>query len=253
MRASRRPPGREGPSVMGIDRLFSQTVCINLDRRPDRRRRMEDRFARQGMRGVRKNGSPPSMASACRCPDACGRGRRGRTAASGVTSRRSPMRRPTGPRACSSSRTTSSWRPTSSRASSGRSPSCPRTGRSCTSGVPPPRLPCRSASRLARATHTLSTLAYAVRRPFFGELLAFDASSPEAIDTRLARLQARHVFHCLRPNLAWQDCDYSDIQGTVTNPLVHQGVARHRGHLRRRDVRPDGARDPRLRPRLAGG
>ena len=39
---------------MNIDHLFPRTVCINLDRRPDRWRRMCDRFGRYGIGPVER-------------------------------------------------------------------------------------------------------------------------------------------------------------------------------------------------------
>jgi GR25 family glycosyltransferase involved in LPS biosynthesis len=66
------------------------------------------------------------------------------------------------------------------------------------------------------ASHTLATFAYAIRRPAFEMFLDFDLESAEAIDLRLSRLQTSRPFHCVQPNVAWVDCDFSDIQGSVS-------------------------------------
>ena len=39
---------------MLLDQLFPHKICINLDRRPDRRQRMQAEFARHGIDGVRR-------------------------------------------------------------------------------------------------------------------------------------------------------------------------------------------------------
>ena len=78
-----------------------------------------------------------------------------------------------------------------------------------------PLIPVSDAVGLA--SYTLSTFAFAIRRPSFEVFLTFDLESADAIDLRLARLQTARPFHCVRPNIAWVDCDYSDIQGSVSN------------------------------------
>jgi hypothetical protein len=79
------------------------------------------------------------------------------------------------------------------------------------------RAPVPVGDTFGRATYTLATFAYAVRRAAFSYFRLFDLATADPIDVRLARLQGQYTFHCALPNLAWLDSDYSDIQKSVTN------------------------------------
>jgi glycosyl transferase family 25 len=199
---------------MSIDRLFSKTVCINLDRRPDRWHRMEARFSGLGMKSVE------------RFPAVDGREARLPTAWAGMEGAYGCLLSHLAVVAAASADGAESlmifeddveFAPDLAERFAPAFRELPDDWWVIYLGGFHRRPPVRVGGTLARATHTLSTMAYALRRPAFDTLLAFDSTRAEAIDTRLARLQAERVCHCVLENLAWPDCDFSDIQGAITN------------------------------------
>jgi glycosyl transferase family 25 len=199
---------------MSIDRLFSRTVCINLDRRPDRWARMRDRFARLGMLTVErfsavdgKDLDAPPQWSGMEGAYGCLRSHMSVIAAAAADGCESVLvleddvefADDLGPKVDRALR------------------ELPQDWSFLYLGGFHRRPLIPLGETVGLATHTLSTFAYAVRRPSFGMFLAFDPSLAEAIDIRLARSQGDRPFHCLRRNLGWLECDYSDIQGSVSN------------------------------------
>jgi hypothetical protein len=199
---------------MSIDTLFSRAVCINLDRRPDRWARMRERFARHGMKGVErvsafdgKAGDLPRAWAGSEGAYGCLRSHVAAVAAAAADG-------------CDSllvfeddvefapdldARFAKAWA------------ELPPDWSFLYLGGSHRDAPSPLGPTTARATLTLSTFAYAVRRAAFPLFFGFDPATPEAIDTRLARLQPRREFHCVWPNLAWVECDYSDVQGGVSD------------------------------------
>jgi GR25 family glycosyltransferase involved in LPS biosynthesis len=70
---------------------------------------------------------------------------------------------------------------------------------------------------LARVSRTLSTFAYAIRARAFQALLEIDPALPVPVDDQLTRLQGRLACYCIFPHVAWVEPDHSDIQGREDN------------------------------------
>ena len=201
-------------STPSIDRLFSRTVCINLDRRPDRWRKMEDRFSRLGMRNVQRvsavDGKQIQVPGAWAGMEGAYGCLRSHLSVIEAAARDGIDR-------LLILEDDAEFAPDFITRLGNAFEELPDDWSILYLCGSHRRPPVPLSDSLAQASYTLSTLAYAVSRTAFREILTFDHALPEAIDVRLAEVQSRRVFHCVRTNLAWPDLDYSDVQGAVTN------------------------------------
>jgi glycosyl transferase family 25 len=195
---------------MSIARSFSRIVCINLDRRPDRWRRVRARFARHGIGPVERfaavDGSRVAVPEVWRGQEGvygCLRSHLDVVAAA----------RADGVGDLLIFEDDVEFAPDL----------VPRFDRAMAQlpddwdilyfgGIHGER-PRPVGDSLARVSSTLSTFAYAIRARAFGTFLDIDATRPVPIDDQLARLQGRLNCYCIFPHAAWVECDHSDIQG----------------------------------------
>jgi hypothetical protein len=70
---------------------------------------------------------------------------------------------------------------------------------------------------VARVSRTLSTFAYAIHSRAFEPFLEFGHARDVGIDLQLIQLQARHPCYCVFPHVAWVEVDHSDVQGFEDN------------------------------------
>jgi glycosyl transferase family 25 len=199
---------------MNIARWFPRTVCINLDRRPDRWRRVCDRFERSGIGPVERFAAVDG--EQIPVPD-------GWDAIRGVYGcLRSHIEVVAAARADRLDSVLVFEDDVEFAADLGR-----RFARALAQ-VPddwsilylggihraPPR-PVGDA--VARVTRTLSTFAYAIRARAFEPFLGLANARTEGIDLQLVRLQPSLPCYCVFPHAAWVELDHSDIQGLEDN------------------------------------
>jgi glycosyl transferase, family 25 len=78
--------------------------------------------------------------------------------------------------------------------------------------------PVRVRENVLKLTATTSTYAYAVRSTIYSAFLDAHADSPEPVDVRNRLLQQRFNCYCFFPHLAWVDGGHSDTQGRLVDP-----------------------------------
>jgi hypothetical protein len=199
---------------MNITRFFPRTVCINLDRRPDRWRRVCERFEQSGIGPVERFAAVDGERVAV--PDAweglegvygCLRSHVEVVAAARADRLESLLvleddvefAEDVGPRfARALAQVPDDWN-ILYLGGIHRAPPTP------------------IGDSVARISRTLSTFAYAIRARAFDPFLEIGGALPEGIDLQLIRLQARRPCYCVFPHVAWVEVDHSDIQGFEDN------------------------------------
>jgi glycosyl transferase family 25 len=78
--------------------------------------------------------------------------------------------------------------------------------------------PVRVGEHVLKLSGTTSTYAYAIRRSIYGPFLDVHAESRDPIDVRNRVLQERFNCYCFFPHLAWVEGGPSDTQGRPVNP-----------------------------------
>ena len=213
-------PPKAGPADqatkvgMSMDRLFTRSVCINLDRRPDRWRRMRERLGRLGMGSVAR--VPATDGRSGQVPAAWA----GREGAYGcLVSHRAVAAAAwaDGVESLLVLEDDVEFDPEVDPKLRAALAELPDDWTFLYIGGSHRVRPEPVGAHVGRCVSTLSTYAYAVRRPALRRLLALDDTRPEPIDVQLARAQREEAFHCATPNLAWVECDHSDILGTLTH------------------------------------
>ena len=199
---------------MSVARSFSRIVCINLDRRPDRWRRVRARFARHGIRPVERfaavDGSRVALpqvwegrGGAYGCLrshlDVVAAARADRNADLLVFEDDVEFAPDLGPRF--------------ERAMA----QLPDDWDILYLGGIHTNPPCPVGDSVARVSRTLSTFAYAIRARAFDAFLEIEPSLPDPVDDQLTRIQGRLRCYCIFPHVAWVESDHSDIQGREDN------------------------------------
>jgi glycosyl transferase family 25 len=205
------------PSVqsdMNISRFFPRTICVNLDRRPDRWRRVRARFERAGIGPVERFAAVdgervgvPDVWEGREGVYGCLRSHVEVVAAARLDGLDSLLvfeddvefADDLGPRfARAFAQVPDDWN---------------ILYLGGTHRVPPSPV----GDSVARVSRTLSTYAYAIHARAFESLIEIGNSRPEGIDLHLVRLQARLACYCVFPHAAWVEVDHSDIQGFEDN------------------------------------
>jgi GR25 family glycosyltransferase involved in LPS biosynthesis len=75
--------------------------------------------------------------------------------------------------------------------------------------------PVKISRHVARITKANSTYAYALKCTVFDEFIALNARAENVLDMNSYRLQQRFNCYCFMPNLAWVVAEYSDVQNRV--------------------------------------
>jgi glycosyl transferase, family 25 len=77
--------------------------------------------------------------------------------------------------------------------------------------------PERISGEVFRATATVATHAYALKHTIFGAFIELNGESTSPVDCNNTVLQGRFHAYCFLPNLAWQEDGYSDIAEDFLN------------------------------------
>ena len=75
--------------------------------------------------------------------------------------------------------------------------------------------PFRISEHVSRITKANSTFAYALRNTVFDEFIALNARAENVLDMNSYLLQQRFNCYCFMPNLAWVKAEYSDVQNRL--------------------------------------
>lgn len=75
--------------------------------------------------------------------------------------------------------------------------------------------PAKISEHVARIIKANSTYAYALKRTVFDEFIALNARAENVLDMNSYLLQQRFNCYCLMPNLAWVEAEYSDVQNRL--------------------------------------
>jgi glycosyl transferase family 25 len=76
---------------------------------------------------------------------------------------------------------------------------------------------------VVRLTSTYSTYAYALRHTVYDAFLELNGRAAAPVDNNNRILQRRFACYCLMPHLAWVEDGYSDAQGTAVNHWYLRG------------------------------
>jgi glycosyl transferase, family 25 len=75
--------------------------------------------------------------------------------------------------------------------------------------------PVKISQHVGRITKANSTFAYALKRTVFDEFIALNARAEHVLDMNSYLLQERFNCYCFMPNLAWVVAEYSDVQNRL--------------------------------------
>lgn len=75
--------------------------------------------------------------------------------------------------------------------------------------------PLKISAHVGRITRANSTYAYALKRSIFDEFIALNARAGHVLDMNSYLLQERFNCYCFIPNLAWVEAEYSDVQNRL--------------------------------------
>lgn len=75
--------------------------------------------------------------------------------------------------------------------------------------------PIRIAEHVGRITKANSTYAYALKRTVFDAFIDLNSRAGHVLDMNSYQLQERFNCYCFMPNLAWVEAEYSDVQNRV--------------------------------------
>jgi glycosyl transferase, family 25 len=205
------PDEHEYPSVF---RWFSRIVCINLDRRPDRWRRVRTRFSNHGIEAVERfaavDGSRvavPEIWKGLEGAYGCLRSHMDVVAAA-RTDRKDDVL---------IFEDDVEFAPDLAARFARAMTQLPDDWDILYLGGIHAHQPCLVGDSLARVSRTLSTFAYAIRARAFDAVLEIDPGIPVPVDDQLTRVQSRLACYCIFPHVAWVECDHSDIQGRQDN------------------------------------
>ena len=68
-----------------------------------------------------------------------------------------------------------------------------------------------------RLSYTFTTHAFAINNNLYDELMLLLKSASKQVDVIYAELHSKYNSYTIKPTMAWQRSDYSDIQGGVMN------------------------------------
>jgi glycosyl transferase, family 25 len=77
--------------------------------------------------------------------------------------------------------------------------------------------PVRISEHIGRVTKANSTFAYAIRNTVFDAFIDLNSRAEHVLDMNSYLLQERFNCYCFMPNLAWVESEYSDVQNRLEN------------------------------------
>ena len=198
-----------------LDEAFPYRVCVNLDRRPERWRRMRRRFSRHSLAPVLRF---PAVDGAGLTPPAGWEDPVGAWGCllSHVAVVREAQRR--GAPSVLIFEDDAAFPPDFAARFAACAAELPADWAMLHLGGLHEHDPVPVSERVARLTSTYSTYAYAVRQTAYAAFLALNGPALAPVDYNNRELQKALPCYGFVPNLAWVDGGYSDAQGT---PVSH--------------------------------
>jgi GR25 family glycosyltransferase involved in LPS biosynthesis len=200
---------------MSVARSFSRIVCINLDRRPDRWRRVQTRFALHGIEPVERFSAVDGLR--VRVPEIWN----GREGAYGCLRSHLDVIAEARDHRVEDIlifEDDVEFAPDLDDKFARAITQLPNDWDILYFGGIQANPPKAVGDSLARVSRTLSTFAYAIRARAFDVILdEIDPSIPVPVDDQLTGIQNRLACYCIFPHAAWVECDYSDIQDREDN------------------------------------
>jgi GR25 family glycosyltransferase involved in LPS biosynthesis len=193
----------------GIDAAFPHKVCINLDRRPERWRRMRLKLARQGIHSVERfaalDGDALSIpAHWTHTPGAYGC-LRSHVEVVGEARR-------LGLRSLLIFEDDVVFAPRLREKFESYFKQLPPDWDMLFFGALHKDEPVKVSENVARLTRSNSTYAYALRDTIFDAFVELNSKAADVLDNNSFVLQQRFNCYCFMPHLAWVETDYSDAQ-----------------------------------------
>src|SRR6476659_1878418 len=75
--------------------------------------------------------------------------------------------------------------------------------------------PIKVSDHVYRITKANSTYAYALKRTAFDAFVELNARAADVLDVNAYELQVRFNYYCFMSNVAWVECEYSDVQNRL--------------------------------------
>lgn len=208
-------------STMTLRTRFSNAVCINLDRRPDRWREMRIKLDQAGLSHVRRQSAidartlAPSGVPGALLPaqNAC--------KLSHVAAVRAA--RDNGAEHITIFEDDAFFTPDLDARFAQAMSELPQDWEMLYLGAYHLSRPLPVSSHIVRATEAVTTHAYVVRQTIFDRFITFNETCAEAVDCCNVQLQAERPCYCIEPNLVGQEAGYSDVMGASMpeKPLVY--------------------------------
>ena len=73
------------------------------------------------------------------------------------------------------------------------------------------------SQNIFRLSYTFTTHAFAINNNLYDELMLLLKSASKQVDVIYAELHSKYNSYTIKPTMAWQRSDYSDIQGGIMN------------------------------------
>lgn len=195
-----------------LDEMFPHRVCVNLDRRPERWRRMREKLARHGVRGVRRfaalDGEALDLpAHWTHTPGAYGclkshvevvREAREMNAPSVLIFEDDVV-----------------FDDEFGKKFGQQVSQLPRDWDMLYLGALHKDEPAAAGANLVRLTRSNSTYAYALRETVYDAFIELNERAEDVLDNNCFELQRRFNCYCFMPHLAWVETDYSDAQRRI--------------------------------------
>lgn len=192
--------------------LFTNVVCINLDRRPDRWQRMQNEFSRHGIHSVQRfsavDGAQLEMPSSW--PHSAGAYGCLLTHVKVVSDARM-----SGAPSVLIFEDDTILDPDFQNKFARYRKEVPDEWDMLYFGALHKDAPVKISEHVGRITKANSTYAYALKHTVFDEFIALNQRAGHVLDMNSYLLQERFNCYCFMPNLAWVEADYSDVQNRL--------------------------------------
>lgn len=192
--------------------LFTKTICINLDRRPDRWRRMQAQFAQHDIQAVRRFAAIDGETVAKPA------GWRHTAGAYGCLLSHVQVvkeARDSGAQALLIFEDDAVLDPDFQNKFAGFVKEVPDDWDMLYFGALHKDEPLKISEHIGRITKANSTYAYALNHTVFDEFIELNSRAEHVLDMNSYLLQERFNCYCFMPNLAWVEAEYSDVQNRL--------------------------------------
>jgi GR25 family glycosyltransferase involved in LPS biosynthesis len=197
---------------MLLNQLFPHKTCINLDRRPERRQRMQAVFAQHGITGVRHFGAVDGSAITLPAHWNHSAGAYGCLLSHVAVVQQA---RELGHESVLIFEDDAVLDPEFESWFASFSKQVPPDWDMLHLGALHKAEPLKVQENVVRITKANSTYAYALKHTVFDAFLELNRKAEDVLDVNAYELQERFNCYCFMPNLAWVQPEYSDVQNKL--------------------------------------